>query len=261
MRRPGYLKLPCVAALISVIVFCPMRNIGALPMNATPVCFQAPEGSSDQLDTILAKYYEHYAGRDSFEERIRQATEANGTKPKQIEIVKTVEGGGFPAGIGPSALPAGSLPQVWGQVANSNLIVIGTPVKARTLPIANRTFAFTQYAVHVEKVISSGQTHVLAEDTIIVSRGGGELMVDNVLIKAVESAFSEFELNQSYVLMLRVIPGTTTYRALASGTYAVRNGQVFSASTFEKDITPKWDINRFLAEIDAALGHKSPGGN
>ncbi|MGZ4828170.1 MAG: hypothetical protein ACXV7C_00775 [Candidatus Angelobacter sp.] len=237
-----------------------MRNIAARPANSFVVSGRVQAESSAQLDITLAKYYEIYASVVTFEDRIAQARKSAGVQPQQVEIVKSVEDK-FQQDVHSGALPASSSPHIQAEVANSDLIVIGVPLKARTLPIEDRTFAFTQYEVRVEKVISGGQSNVVPGDAIVVSRGGGDLTVDNVLVKAIEPAFSEFCLNQSYILMLRSIPGTTTYRALGSGTFAVRNGEVSSASTFEKDKTPKRDLAHFMSEVDSAVARKRSGRN
>jgi hypothetical protein len=256
MRRSSHLKLSSIAALILCISTYPMQTISGLPPHAATVSPQATDAMSDQLDATLARFYDMYFNLGTFEDRIQQAIQATGTKPQQIEIVKTREDEGFPMGIAPSVFPPGSSPQVWGQVMNSDLTVIGTPVKARSLPTENRTFAFTEYEVRVEKVIAADQNRVLPGDTIIVSRGGGELTVDKVLIKAIEPAFSEFLLNQSYILMLHSIPKTTTYQALASGTYAVRDGEVSRTSTLEKGRPPKKGLADFIADVNAAIERK-----
>lgn len=260
MRLSSYLKLSSIVAFTVAFGIYPMRIISARPLNSASVSMQAQSESGEELDTTLAKYYEIYASVYPFEERIRQAEQANGSKPKQVEIVKSMEEP-FHMHLPASAFPAGSSPQIQVEVANSDLIIIGVPIKARSLPIEDHTFAFTQYAVRVERVVANDQNGLLRGDTIIVSRGGGELTVENVLIKAIEPAFSEFLLNQSYVLMLRTIPGTTTYRALGSGTFSVRNGEVSSASSLEKGKTPKKDIDHFMSEVDTAVARKRSGRN
>jgi hypothetical protein len=260
MRWTTYCKKSSIALFIIMPGIYPMgNNLSAHPTNNFTASMQAQSESSGQLDTTLAKYYEIYASVYPFEERIRQTTQAHGTKPKQIEIVRTTEEK-FVSHVPPSAWPAGSSPQVLAEVANSDVIIIGTPIKARPLPIEDHTFAFTQYAVRVEKVVAGDQNGLVPGDTIIVSRGGGELTINNVLIKAIEPAFSEFLLNQSYVLMLRSIPLTTTYRALGSGTFAIRNGKAISASTFEKWMTSR-NIDNFMSEVETAVAHKRAGRN
>ncbi len=253
MSPSSHVKLSGIVTLIVALGIFPVRNASAQPTNAMIGQPQA-EGSA-QLDATLARYYEIYASVLTFEDRIAQSRKSAGVQPQQVEIVKSVEDK-FQQHVHSATLPANSTPHIQAEVANSDLIVIGTPIKARSLPIEDHTFAFTQYAVRVEKVVANDQNGLLPGDTIIVSRGGGELTVDNVLIKAIEPAFSEFLLTQSYVLMLRAIPGTTTYRALGSGTYAVRNGEVFSASNFDKRTTAKKELSSFIADIDSAIERK-----
>jgi hypothetical protein len=255
-----YLKLPLLCAFVAITSVYAMDQLSGFAANAAESNLQAQTDSSGQLDAILAKYYEIYSSIYPFEERIRLATQAEGNKPRQIEIVKSMEAP-FVRHSTSSAFPADSSSQVQAEVANSDVIVIGTPIKARSLPIEDHTFAFTQYAIHIEKVVAGDKNSLLPGDTIIVSRGGGELTVDNVLIKAVEPAFSEFLLNQSYVLMLRAIPLTNSYRALGSGTFAVRNGEVTSASALEKGKMPKKDTDRFMSEVETAVSHKRSGRN
>jgi hypothetical protein len=241
-------KLSCATTFIFALLYL-------LP--TTPAAaLQAPEGMSEQLDATLARHFENsYASGYTFEDRINQLSQANGTKPKQIEITKTVEGHPV-AGVDPSRLPPPSSRPAWGGVMNSGLIIIGTPIRARSLPIEDRTFLFTEYAVRIEKVVSPDQNSILPGDAIIVSRGGGETVVDGVLVKATESVFRKLLLNQRYILMLRPVPLTTSYRAYAFGTFAIRDGLVFSTSTLENDTTPIKDLPSFLADINAALERK-----
>src|SRR5437016_3674184 len=141
---------------------------------------QAEAASDPQLDLRLAKYYEIYASVLSFEERIAQAETANGgRKPKQIEIVKGQEEG-LPHGLPASVVRAGESQLLQRQAANADVIVMGRPLSERSLPIEDRTFLFTEYAVRVDRVISCDRHNVATGDVITVSRGGGELVVDNV---------------------------------------------------------------------------------
>jgi hypothetical protein len=254
MSSYGKLSRPTTLVLT---LFCLLQIIPAPKIHAAAITMQAPEGMSQQLDATLAKYFENsYASVYTFENRISQLTEAKGIKPQEIEIATTVEGHSM-GGVAPSAFPPGSSPQVWGWVMNSELIVIGTPLQSRSLPIEDRTFVFTEYAIKVEKVLAPEHSSVLPGDTIIVSRGGGEITVDNVLVKAIDTAFGEFLLNQTYILMLRSVPGTTSYRAYAGGTYAVKGDRVSNISTIEKSTAPPKDLSSFVADVNAALERKS----
>ena len=215
------------------------------------------------LDEKLAAYYEIYASVEPFESRIAQAAAANaGQRPVQIQIVKSLETG-FQQHVHSGTLPANAAPHMESEVANSDLIVIGTPVSSRSFPIQDRTFLFTEYSVNVEKVISPGKTNVTPGQTIVVSRGGGEMIVDGVLVKAIEPAFDQLRLNQPYIFMLRAVPNTDAFRALGSGTFSVENGTVIPASHLASGASTQKnkDLNSFLTELDGAVARKRSGRN
>jgi hypothetical protein len=148
------------------------------------------------------------------------------------------------------------LPYVWGSVIHSDLIVIGTPVQSRSLFIEDHTFLFTEYTVKVEKVLAPEHSNVLPGDTIIVSRGGGQIVIDNVPVTAINSAFTQITLNQPYIFMLQSIPDTQTYQAYGAQTYAIRQGQVLVESTSARTVSPPKDLSSFLADVNAALERK-----
>lgn len=221
-----------------------------------------PDNRSN-TDEKLAAYYEIYASVDSFQTRIAQATSANGGhRPAQIEVVKGVEGD-FHQHVSSSELPANSSPVVQMQVANSNLIVLGTPLTEHSLPIQDHTFLFTEYSVRVDKVISAGTTSVSAGQTILVTRGGGSMVVDGVLIKAIEPRFDQVALNNQYIFMLRSIPQTDAFRALGSATFSVENGTVFPLRRRSEGASASkgTDLNSFLTEVDNAAARKRSGRN
>lgn len=210
-----------------------------------------------QLDSALAQYYEIYASGFNFDQRIAQATAANdGHRPTQIEITKSLENK-FVEHVSPSIIPAGSSPLLESAVNNSDLIVMGVPLTSYTLPVQDHTFLFTEYMVRIDRVMGAGHHSVQPGDTITVSHGGGELMVDGVLVKAVESAFEQFQLNRQYIFMLHAIPGTDAYRALGSRTFSVGNdGTVTTVSHLEAASEQKRDLNDFLSRLDTALARK-----
>lgn len=223
---------------------------------------QLTSDNTSNTDEKLAAYYEIYASVDSFQTRIAQATSANGHRPAQIEVVKGVEGD-FHQHVSSSELPANSSPVVQMQVANSNLIVLGTPLTEHSLPIQDHTFLFTEYSVRVDKVISAGTTSVSAGQTILVTRGGGSMVVDGVLIKAIEPGFDQVALNNQYIFMLRSIPQTDAFRALGSATFSVENGTVFPLRRRSEGASASkgTDLNSFLTEVDNAAARKRSGRN
>jgi len=247
--------------LLGTIFLAVGQSHAASPSGSNPQITTA--ASSSSLDERLAAYYEIYASVEPFENRIAQATAANsGQRPAQIQIAKSLETG-FQQHVHSSTLPANAAPHMESEVANSDLIVMGTPVSSRSLPIQDRTFLFTEYSVNVDKVISTGKTNVTPGQTIMVSRGGGEMFVDGVLVKAIEPAFDPLRLNQPYIFMLRAIPNADAFRALGSGTFAVENGAVIPASRLAGGGSAKKnkDLNSFLSELDSAVARKRAGRN
>jgi hypothetical protein len=245
-RLSFFAVLGCAAAIA-------FQAQSAHPLSASPLVGQAQNVGNAELDSKLAKYYEHYTTLLNFDERIAQAEAANaGVRPEQIEMVKSMERG-YQQHLPASAFPANVSPQLIGEVANCDVIVMGVPVTERTLPIQDRSFLFTEYEVRVEEVFFAGQQVIHTGDTIIVSRAGGELPFNGVLVKAIESAFDLLGLNQPYILMLRSVPGTDTYRALGSGTFVIADGAVSIASHLEHPKNAKQQLDSFLSELDAAI--------
>lgn len=240
-------------ALLGCLVAIVFPAQSAHSLNASPLGGQVQNASDAELDSKLAKYYEHYTTLLNFDERIAQAEAANaGVRPEQIEIVKSMERA-FQQHVLSSTLPANVSPQLLGEVANCDVIVMGVPVTGRTLPIQDRSFLFTEYEVRVEEVFFAGQQVIHSGDTIVVSRAGGELPFNGVLVKAIESAFDLLRLNQPYILMLRSVPGTNSYRAYGSGTFVIVDGAVSIASRLEHPKNPKQQLDGFLSELDAAI--------
>jgi hypothetical protein len=247
VRRLGlFAMLGCAAAVA-------FQAQSAHPLSASPLVGQAQNVGNAELDSKLAKYYEHYSTLLNFDERIAQAEAANaGVKPEQIEIVKTTEQG-YQQHLPSSEFPENVSPQLIGEVVNGDVIVMGVPVTERTLPIQGRSFLFTEYEVRVEQVFFAGQQIIHIGDTIIVSRAGGELRFNGVLVKAIESAFDLFPLNQPFIFILNSVPGTDSYRAFGSGTFVIADEAVSIASHLEHPKNPKQQLDSFLSELDAAI--------
>lgn len=253
------IALSLILGCSSVIAF---RGGAAHPPNKLRSAAQSQKLKDSYLDEKLAQFYEVYNSVYSFEDRIMQLEKANGgRKPNEIEIVKDTETGGYLVGTPDSQQMANKSALLQMQVANADLIIMGVPVKSRTLPIRNRSFLFTEYEVRVDRTITADQHYVIPGDAVIVSRGGGELVVDGVLVKAIEPAFTEFQLNKQYIFMLRAVPGTDTYRALGSGTFVVENGTVGTISPAEATRNPKRDLDSFLSELNEAVARKRSGRN
>lgn len=219
----------------------------------------APTPTTAEIDAKLAKYFEFYSRgllTLTIEEEIARATKANaGQKPKEIVISESmvqVSMQHIPSSQRPPGIPFLLLEGV----SNADLIVMGVSVSARSLPISDRTFLFTQYIVRVSRIFSDDARGLSPGDTIVVSMGGGSLTVDGVLVRAVEPAFDQFSLHEPLILMLKAVPGTNTYRAVAPWTFTVKEGLVAVASKIQPGRgAGQKSLPDFLSDVENAVAY------
>jgi hypothetical protein len=216
----------------------------------------APTPTTAEIDAKLAKYFEFYSGLLTIEERIAQGTKTSaGQKPKEVVISRNrvrVSTQNVPS----SRLPPGIPPLLLQGVFGSDLVVIGVPLSVRSLPIQNRTFLFSEYTVRVSRIFSDDLRGLSPGDTIIVSMGGGSLMVDGVLVRAIDPAFDQFSPHEPLILMLKGVPGTGTYRAVAPWTFTIKEGLVAVASKIQpgRGASQK-NLPEFLSDVENAVAY------
>jgi len=219
----------------------------------------APTPTTSEIDAKLAKYFEFYSRgllTLAIEEEIARATKRNlGQKPEEI-VISNSRVGVTMQHLPSWQVPRGIPPLLLSGVANSDLIVMGEPISARTLPLNDRTFLFTQYTIRVSRILSDDARGLSPGDTIIVSMGGGNLVVDGVLIRATDPAFDQFRLNEPLIMMVKEFPGTGTYQAVAPWTFLVKDRLVTVASKVQPDGSVRQrPLADFLADLEAAVAY------
>lgn len=222
-----------------------------------PVCaLAAPDylKRSPALDSKLASYFDIYSTMATIDARAETASRrAESGEGARVEIVKARERR-FVLHVPSESLPAGIRPRLLVEVANRDLVIKGIPLEGRSLPIADRTFLFSQYAIRVEEVLSPGARGIAPGDIIVVARPGGTLMVGDVFVEAIEPNLELFQLGEPYYFFLIAIPDTDVYRALGSGTYSVRDGMVVAESKLDGP-EPALKESDFLVQVRLALLH------
>jgi hypothetical protein len=248
MKRPD---LACrVLCVLAVLAVSGVADVSAQATAAT---------NTAEVDAKLAKYFEFYSRglpTLTIEEEIARATKANaGRKPSEIVISTSkvqVSTQHLPASQRPPGIPFLLLQGV----SNADLIVMGVPQSARSLPISDCTFLFTQYSVRVSRIFSDDPRGVSPGDTIIVSMGGGSLMVDGVLVRAIDPAFDQFSLHQPLILMVKAFPGTGTYQAVAPWTFTIKGGLVAVASKIQPGRgAGQKSLPDFLFDVENAVAY------
>lgn len=208
--------------------------------------------SSPPLDAILAKQFGAYSTSESIDERARRAAAKATAKPHVLivqdgeeDVVLRAPAGSVPSGISAEVLVG---------VANADLIIKGIPLERRSLPTADRSFLYSQYAVRVTQVLSPNAS-VSPGSIILVARPGGTLYVDGVFVRSIDPDLQLFKLDRPYYFILRQVPGTNAFRAFGSGTFEVVNGHVVAPSDKAKSQQAKSE-KFFVSEVERAVAHR-----
>ena len=114
-------------------------------------------------------------------------------------------------------------------------VFIGTIEDSQSLPIADGTFLFTEYAVMVTEAIAPAPGEGgRAGSRLTVLRPGGSIRVEETAITAFISDVPRLETGASYLFFENGVPATgATRSAHADGTFAVSNDSVRSLTSVQ----------------------------
>ena len=113
-----------------------------------------------------------------------------------------------------------------GIACRSDAIVVGTLINETSLLTEEETFVFTDYEVRIEEIIKDNPSaRLVLGDSVIVTRPGGILQIEQRKITAKADWFQPFKVGSRYLLYLKFLPSTGTYRATAKGSYELRGNR------------------------------------
>jgi hypothetical protein len=171
-------------------------------VDATPVRF----GELTEQERTHSKLYTHYLPLRGNHTITALVAEAKG----QSRIVET---GVF---VGLSELPEPrTTEEYFGELSRMSDIVIRGRVTTKVSQISEDDgFLFTDYDVTVIEVLKTSADNPLETGAkIIVTRPGGKVLVDGVIVKAGDDSFTPFPVNNhDLLLFLKLIPQTRAYR-------------------------------------------------
>jgi len=92
---------------------------------------------------------------------------------------------------------------------------------------------------------------------IIVTRAGGEILLNGRTVRAIDPFFKPFQLGQSYILFLKLVPETGAFKADAAGSFHIvcdkvvflTNHPLYVFNGIENDYRVFWD--NVLASVKA----------
>jgi hypothetical protein len=118
----------------------------------------------------------------------------------------------------------------FGHLVHASDAVIRGSVKAKISQITeDGAFVFTDYDVVLTEVLKDNSDKPLGTvgSTIIVTRPGGKVLIDGIIVKASDRGFEPLPLNRPLLLFLRYIPETEAYRATRDvGTFEVDGSSI-----------------------------------
>lgn len=118
----------------------------------------------------------------------------------------------------------------FGQLVRTSDAVIRASAKTKISQITeDGAFVFTDYDVVLTEVLKDNPDKPLGTvgATITVTRPGGKVVVDGIVVKASDRGFEPLPLNRPLLLFLRYIPETEAYRATRDvGTFEVDGSSI-----------------------------------
>ena len=119
-------------------------------------------------------------------------------------------------GVGLSPLPEPETPEMFfGKLMHeSDIVIEGTVIKKDSQITEDDLFIFTDYEIVVEQILGNNIAAPLSlGQSITVTRPGGTVSVNGIVVKAVDERFTPLPFNRSVILFLKLVPETGAYKA------------------------------------------------
>jgi hypothetical protein len=106
-----------------------------------------------------------------------------------------------------------------GLYCESDAVVVGTIARKASQLTEDGTFAFTTYQMSVAQVLRNNvNAPIFPAGSIEVTRPGGAIILHGRVVRVKDESFPSLDLNRNYLLFLRFIPSTGSYKAFRRGT-------------------------------------------
>lgn len=138
----------------------------------------------------------------------------------------------------------------------SSLIAIVQLKDSKTLMTDDQSFLYSNFSVSVDQVLLDRDNQTFPGAQIIITRAGGTLTFDGVVVEAVDTEFRPFEAGGRYLLFLNVVPGTASFKATAPGSFQMdakaEAVHPLDLHTSEATKTPDSFVAEVLGAVSAA---------
>jgi len=116
---------------------------------------------------------------------------------------------------------------------NSDAVVIGRPTVRRSALTRDHHFIFSDYEFALSSVLSDPGGRLRDKHVIVVSRPGGEVTLGTDKIRAIDSAFPLFHLDEEYLLFLHQ-EASGSFSVTARNAFKVSDGLIKAAHTLPR---------------------------
>src|SRR5262249_12105976 len=180
--------------------------------DASPV----QQGQMTDRQRIHSRFYSGYRQRMSGKTISDLVAQAKDNSPK--DRIRGVE---LMIGMEPALTESETPAAYFGRLArSSDAVVRGTVVKKMSQVTEDGGFVFTDYDFEVREVLkNTGRSSLDNGSVITLTRPGGKIVEDGVIIKVTDHAFTPLPMNRDILLFLQLIEETGSYKA-TSGTGA-----------------------------------------
>lgn len=117
-------------------------------------------------------------------------------------------------------------------VIESDAIIRGKATKKASQITQNDSFTFTDYDVTVLEILKNYVTSPLEVGaSITITRPGGKVVVDNIIINCKDALYLPIPLNQEVLVFLKYVPETGAYKATRDNVSFQLDGEVLRPLT------------------------------
>lgn len=135
----------------------------------------------------------------------------------------------------------------------ADAVVIAASKNGTSQLTENKEFLFTDYIVTVDEVFKDNPSaSIVPNNDLTVTRPGGRVQIKSRIVNALDASFKPLVTGKRYLLFLRYIPETGSYRSLRKGSFLVEDNDLI-ALTEEAIPGGSVDPTILSAEIRAVL--------
>lgn len=120
-------------------------------------------------------------------------------------------------GVGQRAFrPGAARGPLLGRLAcDADAVIIGTVGSKASQLTEDENFIFTDYELHLQEVLKDNPAApLLAGNNVTLTRPGGSVQLNGVNVTALDEEYLPLDFNGRYLLFLRFIPATGSYKAV-----------------------------------------------